>query len=359
MLNATSLPSPVANILRRESFLDNKRPNILVCPTHERYESALAGVDANFYSLSHPSVKKWNPVYASKPENYYCHDDDSLPLEEQFRLWHNPVIDLVLSQNKFGQYQILRPIAQALHVPLISLEHTLPVPGWPNERLNQCRQMQGHVNVFISEFSRDAWGFKDIANTTVVHHGIDTGQFSLGRSFIKRSFRPLSVVNDWMNRDWCCGYRFYQEAISPIRDAGISPFVLGDTPGLSKPAKDTKELIAAYQSSLIFVNTSLISPVPTALLEAMACGCCVISTDTCMIPEVITHGENGLLAKTPKEMSLLIHQAMENPDFAIRLGQNAAKTIQERFNMKKFRDSWERVFSHAAKAIPHKTGTYL
>ena len=78
--------------------------------------------------------------------------------------------------------------------------------------------------------------------------------------------------------------------------------MVGDTPGLSEPAASTEGLVATYQNSRIFLNTSTISPVPTALMEAMSCGCAVVSTATCMIPEVIEHGVNGFITNDTQEM---------------------------------------------------------
>ena len=60
--------------------------------------------------------------------------------------------------------------------------------------------------------------------------------------------------------------------------------VLGDSPGLSKPAESIEALREAYKTSSIFLNTSIHSPVPTVLMEAMASGCAVVSTNNCMIP---------------------------------------------------------------------------
>ena len=55
----------------------------------------------------------------------------------------------------------------------------------------------------------------------------------------------------------------------------------------STPAESVADLVNEYCSSKVFLNTSTVSPIPTTLLEAMSCGSAVVSTATCMIPEII------------------------------------------------------------------------
>jgi hypothetical protein len=119
----------------------------------------------------------------------------------------------------------------------------------------------------------------------VIHHGVDTDTFSPNDMLCDRKPHLLSVVNDWVNRDWCCGFNLWRETTKDLP----GPRRRG-TPGLSEPAKSVADLVMKYRSSLVFLNTSLISPVPTALLEAMACGCAVVSTRNCMIPEALRPG---------------------------------------------------------------------
>ena len=220
-------------------------------------------------------------------------------------------------------------------IPHINLEHTWPV-NFPPAQIEAWKTMRADVNVFISEISREAWGWKP-DEAVVIHHGIDTQLFDGSNN--NRSNKPLSVVNDWINRDAPCGYNFWREATKDLE-----VFVVGDTPGLSNPAESTEALAKIYQNHSIFVNTSLMSPVPTALLEAMSCGCAIVSTGTCMIPGIIKHGVNGLLAMTPQEMNVHIKTLQNDPDMCIELGVNARATILEQFSLTQFVENWKKVF---------------
>ena len=124
--------------------------------------------------------------------------------------------------------------------------------------------------------------------------------------------------------------------------------MVGDTPGLSKPAASIEELVATYQNSRIFLNTSTISPVPTALMEAMSCGCAVVSTATCMIPEVIEHGVNGFITNDKEQMKQHLVDLLNDEDMAREIGDNARKTIVERYSTDLFVNNWESVLRNAA-----------
>lgn len=330
----------IRSITRAATRKDNEPLNILTFPTHESFESGLAQTGHNFYAYRDQTVKDWNHTYRSLPENYTLLN----PAKGVGQFPSDVDFDLVLSQNKFGQFKLAKQFADTWQLPLISLEHTLPFPSWSQTYINQLKQMRGDVNVFISEFSRKAWGWGD-NEAVVVHHGIDTECFKPDDGGERQRFL-LSVVNDWMNRDWCCGFKFWREA---TRDLPV--YVLGATPGLSQPARNLKELADAYRAAQIFVNTSLVSPIPTALLEAMASGCCVVSTDTCMIPEIIQDGVNGVLCKTPENMKKKLKALLDHPAWCQEMGQRARQTIIEKFNLPAFTNSWNEIFKYTSAIV--------
>lgn len=332
------MPCIVGTLTRAASRRKGERLNILTFPTHERYETGLAMTGHNFYALRGPGIKDWNKQYAPVPPNYTLLDPTldtrQIPVELDF--------DLVLSQNKAGQYPVAVQIARRLHLPLVCLEHTLPPKEWTPGQIARVMRMKGDINVFISEYSRAEWGWLE-NEARVVHHGIDTKVFKPTTPFKDRTPHALSVVNDWINRDWCCGYNLWKQAMD-----GLPVMVLGDTPGLSKAAKGVPELVAAYNNSQIFVNTSLISPIPTALLEAMACGCAVVTTGTCMIPNVVRHGINGLVADTPAKIRSCVERLLANPEEAEGMGRAARNWIENQFSMNTFIKNWNSVLYEAA-----------
>jgi glycosyltransferase involved in cell wall biosynthesis len=247
----------------------------------------------------------------------------------------------VWSQNKFGQFTVAQQIANQLQVPLISLEHTLPMPDWNDTQLFSHRQMRGDINIFISAYSRERWGWKE-DEAEVIHHGIDTHTFA--PADVEREDWAFSCVNDWINRDYCCGFAIWQEITGWPNQERIPTRVLGDTKGLSRVARDTAELVEHYQKCGVFLNTSTVSPIPTTVLEAMSCGCPVVSTDNCMIPEVVEHGKSGFLSNNPDQLRSYCQQLIKDKDMAKEMGANARKTIEEHFTLEVFLQKWDEVF---------------
>jgi glycosyltransferase involved in cell wall biosynthesis len=304
----------------------NKKLKCLTSPTHERYQSNMSDIDCEFYMYRDEGIKEWTDDYANLPKNHFILPPKYIPFGIDF--------DFVLSQNRFGQFQKLAPIAYSMNIPLITLEHTLPAPFWDEEFKKQVASMRGDINLYISTYSAKQWG--DPKYITVPHC-IDDKVFNNNSNF-ERKKHILSVANDFINRDYALNFKQYIRVTN-----GLPVFRVGDTPGFSKAAESTEQLVAMYQSSRIFINTAHWSPIPMSLLEAMACGCAVVSCNSCAIPEYIENGKNGFLANNDKEMRLYLELLLKDEKLAKQLGDNAAITILEKCKKEKFTKTWNTI----------------
>lgn len=332
-MTANASKRAIRSLMRKVNKKD--KLNILTFATHERYEHNLCGTGHNFYSFK--VGKEWDTDYAPIPSNY--HIIDSLPEFVDF--------DLVLSHTSCSRLQIAHDIlsktqtspTNRISVPIIRHCHVLPDVRFDvDAEVSSFKSILTDCNSFISDFNRGAWGYGEDKNAKVIEHGVDT-DFWKPDDTTERDNVCLSVVNDWPNRDWCCGFNLWQQTAYdlPLR-------VFGKSPGLSEAAKDTEQLRQIYQQSRIFYNTSIHSPVPTVMLEAMACGCAIVSTNTCMIPEVIKHGYNGFVSNDANELRAYLEMLLNNPQLAEKLGQNARKTIEDEYNLNKFITGWNKLF---------------
>ncbi len=323
------MSSQTKNIINNANTKKDKY-SILTFDTHERYQTELAKTGHDFYAFRYEGCKEWDETYSKKPSNYY-----TLPENTVFGFLD---FDFILTQSKFGQFQAAQAINRTLGLPIISLEHTLPIPSWPDEQTNAFRQMTGDINVFISDYSAGVWNMN--TSPTVITHCVDTEVFKPKAH--KKNKSVLSVVNDFANRDYCCNYSGWQRITK-----GLPVKLVGNSPGLSEPAKDTEELVSEYQKAGVFLNTSTVSPVPTSLLEAMACGCAVVSTATCMIPEIIENGVNGFISNDEDELRKCVEMLLAEPELAGKMGHSARNTILQKFSEEDFTNNWNKVFDLA------------
>lgn len=308
----------------------DRKLNILTFATHERYEENLCKTGHNFYSL--PIGKTWDTDYAPVPDNY--HIINTIPDYVDF--------DLILTHTScdrmFKAHQLLSGSdineGNKTGIPILRHTHVLPdvrfdVPS----QVTAFQQYPRDKDSFISAYNMAQWG---AADASFVEHGVDTEFWrDLSDGHGERDDACLSVVNDWPNRDWCCGFNLWKQTVQ-----GLPVKVFGKSPGFSEPASSRHHLREIYQSSRIFYNTSLHSPVPSVLLEAMSCGCAVVSTNNCMIPEVIQNGKNGLVSNDPQELRGFLELLLKDHDLAKELGDNARKTIKERYSLERFVNSW-------------------
>jgi glycosyltransferase involved in cell wall biosynthesis len=85
----------------------------------------------------------------------------------------------------------------------------------------------------------------------------------------------------------------------------------------------------------IFVLSSSSESFPNALLEAMACGCCVIGSDVGGVGEMIEHQRSGLVFQSGDVAGLAesLLQAIDQKSWREQMGQAAARRARERFSM--------------------------
>ncbi len=91
-------------------------------------------------------------------------------------------------------------------------------------------------------------------------------------------------------------------------------------------------LPAVYDEADLFLNTSSVDNLPLSLLEAGACGLPIVSTAAGAIPDLITDGENGLLAPVGagEALAAAVLRLLAEPALAASLSA-AGRRNAERF----------------------------
>jgi glycosyltransferase involved in cell wall biosynthesis len=92
----------------------------------------------------------------------------------------------------------------------------------------------------------------------------------------------------------------------------------------------------------IFLNTTNVDNTPVSVLEAMACGLCVVSTNVGGIPYLLEHEHDALLVPPddPAAMATALCRILTEPGLAKQLSRNARRKV-EQFDWSVILPQWE------------------
>lgn len=126
--------------------------------------------------------------------------------------------------------------------------------------------------------------------------------------------------------------------LGPERGAGTTAAVkdlaagLGVAERIDLPGGVRKSEVPAWLGKAdILINTTNVDNTPVSVLEALACGLCIVSTNVGGIPYMLTDGENGLLVPPddPAAMAAAVRKILTDPGVAGRLSRTARRTVEE------------------------------
>lgn len=127
---------------------------------------------------------------------------------------------------------------------------------------------------------------------------------------------------------------------------------LGVADRLLTPGGVSKDTVPGWlDRGDVFLNTANVDNTPISVLEAMASGLCVVSTDVGGLPYLIEDGSDGLLVP-PKDGDAMAHavtRVLREPGLAPRLSAHA-RLKAESFDAPVVFSQWEQLFAELANA---------
>jgi glycogen synthase len=116
------------------------------------------------------------------------------------------------------------------------------------------------------------------------------------------------------------------------------------------PFVKREDIPAVYAGHDVFVFPSLVEGMPLTLLEAMATGLPVVTTNTCGMADVVENDVNGLLvaAANAEKLAEGIERLCHSAGLRKRLGLAAQETMR-RYTWERVTKQMENVFDLAAR----------
>ena len=101
----------------------------------------------------------------------------------------------------------------------------------------------------------------------------------------------------------------------------------------------------------IFLNTTNVDNTPVSVIEAMACGLCIVNTKAGGLPYLVDDEQDGLLVQPndAKAMAAAVGRILREPGLAERLSRNA-RAKAEQFDWSVILPRWEQLLRGVAQA---------
>jgi starch synthase len=295
--------------------------------------------------------------------------------------------DLVHSHTWYANFA--GQVAGALHgIPHLITAHSLePLRPWKEDQLGGGYRLSSWIErtayegatgiIAVSHGMRAdilrAYPQLDPSKVSVVHNGIDLEAFqaadkpelvrALGINPDKRSVAFVGRITQQKGLPYllkaarelpsdvqlvlCAGAPDTPEILQTVTDLVEDLRRVRDNVIWVEKHLSRQELIAVLSATTVFACPSIYEPLGIVNLEAMACGTPVVATSTGGIPEVVAHGETGILvqieqlqdgsgkpldeAKFVRDFAAALNQALEHTDLKA-FGAAGRKRVEQQFS---------------------------
>lgn len=238
------------------------------------------------------------------------------------------------------------------------------------------------------EVARSHRGATELGERLVlVFPPVDTNQFRPDEDLRRRAREALGVSGDNIlvgtvgNLNWMKGHEFLVRAAavvcrerpdivfrilgaqtpsnaayyqrSVVQEARQLGLLEGNRLRIVEPGDQVAELLPAFD---LFVLTSRLEGVPTAVLEAMSCGLPVVVTDVGAVRELVEDGITGYIVPPldPEAIARAILRLARAPDLRGAMGEVARRRAVERYDVRSCAEThikaYELAIAHRRKA---------
>lgn len=319
--------------------------------------------DSFMFSLGHLlSQEGYTLSYASSYSNKMLRLTHMLyALYKQRRQTDYVLIDTYSTQN-FYYAMLVGKLCTWLKLPYIPILHGGNLPKRLEQSPKLCKTLfhKALVNVSPSPYLKQAFNALGYENVVHIPNTLTIRMYPYKQRPIK------SIKLFWL--------RSFSKIYNPIMAVKVLKFLVEkgldaelimigpDTDGSLKQVKtfshdhalnirftsklSKKEWMTLSESYNIFINTSDFDNTPVSVIEAMALGLPVVSTNVGGMPYLITHAKDGMLVNPndAEAMTRTIIKLYQEPNLVIELTTNARQKV-EQFDWDVVKHLWFEVLS--------------
>lgn len=186
--------------------------------------------------------------------------------------------------------------------------------------------------LFNSKTAQRQWGMQDDPRALTIWHGIDMEEWF----DLPKEPRVVTMISP-AGLDKYYDRAFLRAVKELLAEKGIEHCHIT----VDANFKNWTEYRTFLGRSLIYFNPTKESPMPRSRTEAMASGCCVLTTPHQDADEFIETGENGIIIpRSPQFVADLIETLIFDYKKALKLGQAGKETVKTVFSNKRYREEW-------------------
>jgi glycosyltransferase involved in cell wall biosynthesis len=221
-----------------------------------------------------------------------------------------------------------------------------------NRLLNPLIRARVSKFVGVSDFVRDRARMEmhlRHQNAVTIYNGVDLHRFAPAAGTPAEAFQIICVANLIPEK----GLEVAIRALAVLSLPHYRLVVVGDGPNRDRLEHLAEELAVQRQiafvglrddvhlllrESHVFVHPAIWSEAfGLTITEAMASGCPIVASRVGAIPELVNHGEDGLLVcpGDPDELAHAVRLLHDDPELAGRLARNARRRVELKFSLER------------------------
>ena len=320
---------------------------------HEPYLCLLSRMNQNFLvvepEIAPGHLRRWDKNMRPVPENIRL-----ITMQQAREILDQGEVDCIIAHNVKDLIEV-----RDYSLPKIMVFHNCLTTEIKlgNDKIDRKEYLEkinplfeGVTKIFISKMKRADWDMQG----EIILPGLDVSEYG---GYTGSQKTVLRVGNLLKERDLMMGFSFGQKALQnhPLLTLGMNPGIPD-----SRMSKGFDDLLKQFRDNRVYINTTVDGfedGYNLAMLEAMAVGIPVVSSQNKTSP--ITDGVNGFSSNDPDYLNRCIENLMQNPVLAKEMGEEARKTVAEKFPINKFIQSWSKGVERAIHDFLKRTGINL